>query len=44
MNTATALAGLSGIKARQQETWASGDFAVIAARPATYLETILTLR
>ena len=32
MRTATALAGLSGIKARQQETWASGDFAVIAAR------------
>ena len=32
MNTATALAGLSGIKARQQETWASGDFAVIASR------------
>ena len=32
MTTATALAGLSGIKARQQETWASGDFAVIASR------------
>src|SRR5262249_27853393 len=32
MNTATALAGLSGIKARQQETWASGDFALIASR------------
>jgi len=32
MSTATTLAGLSGIKARQQETWASGDFAVIAAR------------
>ena len=32
MTTATGLAGLSGIKARQQETWASGDFAVIASR------------
>jgi len=32
MNTATALAGLSGIKARQQATWASGDFALIASR------------
>jgi ubiquinone/menaquinone biosynthesis C-methylase UbiE len=32
MNTATARADLSDIKARQQQTWASGDFAVIAAR------------
>src|SRR5262249_59666799 len=32
MNTTAAPAGLSGIKARQQETWASGDFAVIASR------------
>jgi ubiquinone/menaquinone biosynthesis C-methylase UbiE len=32
MHTATARTDLSVIKARQQETWASGDFAVIAAR------------
>ena len=32
MTTATARADLSGIKARQQKTWASGDFAVVAAR------------
>jgi hypothetical protein len=71
MTTATARADLSVIKARQQKTWASGDYAVIASRivlaselledgreravaegldvefrlvPATYLETILTLR
>ena len=32
MTTATARADLSVIKARQQKTWASGDFAVVAAR------------
>ena len=32
MNTATARADLSAVKARQQKTWASGDFAVIASR------------
>lgn len=32
MTTATARADLSAIKARQQKTWASGDFAVVAAR------------
>jgi len=32
MSTATAHADLSVIKSRQKETWASGDFAVIAAR------------
>ena len=32
MTTATARADLSVIKARQQKTWASGDYAVIASR------------
>jgi ubiquinone/menaquinone biosynthesis C-methylase UbiE len=32
MSTATTRADLSAIKARQQKTWASGDFAVVAAR------------
>ena len=32
MTTATARADLSVIKARQQKTWASGDFAVVASR------------
>ena len=32
MTTATARADLSVIKARQQKTWASGDYAVVAAR------------
>ncbi len=32
MSTATARADRSVIKARQQKTWASGDFAVVAAR------------
>jgi ubiquinone/menaquinone biosynthesis C-methylase UbiE len=32
MTTATGRADLSVIKARQQETWASGDYAVIASR------------
>ena len=32
MTTATARANLSVIKARQQKTWASGDYAVIASR------------
>jgi hypothetical protein len=32
MTTATERADLSVIKARQQETWASGDYAVIASR------------
>src|SRR5215831_6289415 len=32
MNTATVLAGLSPVKARQQETWASGDLTVILSR------------
>jgi ubiquinone/menaquinone biosynthesis C-methylase UbiE len=32
MTTATARTDLSAIKARQQQTWASGDFAVVAAR------------
>jgi ubiquinone/menaquinone biosynthesis C-methylase UbiE len=32
MSTATARADLSVIKARQQRTWASGDFAVVATR------------
>src|SRR5215813_15432180 len=32
MTTATARADLSVIKERQQKTWASGDFAVVAAR------------
>ena len=33
MTTATARADLSVIKARQQRTWASGDYAVVAASP-----------
>ena len=32
MTTATARADLSVIKARQQKTWASGDYAVVASR------------
>ena len=32
MTAATARADLSVIKARQQKTWASGDYAVIASR------------
>jgi len=32
MSTATARADLSVIKARQQKTWASGDYAVVASR------------
>jgi SAM-dependent methyltransferase len=32
MSTATARADLSTVKARQQKTWASGDFAVVASR------------
>jgi ubiquinone/menaquinone biosynthesis C-methylase UbiE len=32
MTTATARADLSVVKARQQKTWASGDYAVIASR------------
>jgi ubiquinone/menaquinone biosynthesis C-methylase UbiE len=32
MTTATARADLSVIKLRQQETWASGDYAVVASR------------
>lgn len=32
MTTATARADLSVIKARQQKTWASGDYAIIASR------------
>jgi len=32
MTTEAARAGLSVIKARQQKTWASGDYAVIASR------------
>ena len=32
MTTAAARADLSVIKARQQKTWASGDFAVVASR------------
>ena len=32
MTTATARAGLPVVKARQQKTWASGDYAVIASR------------
>ncbi|HXZ71534.1 MAG TPA: class I SAM-dependent methyltransferase [Streptosporangiaceae bacterium] len=32
MTTATARADLSAIKARQQEAWASGDFAAVASR------------
>jgi len=32
MTTATARADLSVVKARQQKTWASGDFAVVASR------------
>ena len=32
MTAATARADLSVIKARQRKTWASGDYAVVAAR------------
>ena len=32
MTTEAARAGLSVIKARQQKTWASGDYAVVASR------------
>ena len=32
MSTATTRADLSVIKARQQKTWSSGDFAVVASR------------
>ena len=32
MTMATARADLSVIKARQQKTWASGDYAVVASR------------
>lgn len=40
MNTATARADLSAIKARQQQTWASGDFAVVAARTVLVSERL----
>ena len=36
MTTATARADLSVIKARQQKTWASGDYAVIASLRPTW--------
>jgi ubiquinone/menaquinone biosynthesis C-methylase UbiE len=40
MSTGIARADLSAIKARQQETWASGDFAVVAARVALVSERL----
>jgi ubiquinone/menaquinone biosynthesis C-methylase UbiE len=40
MTTATTRADLSAIKARQQQTWASGDFAVVAARTVLVSERL----
>ena len=40
MTAATARADLSAIKARQQKTWASGDFAIVAARVALVSERL----
>jgi hypothetical protein len=36
MTTATARADLSVVKAREQRTWASGDYAVIASLRPTW--------
>src|SRR5579859_1899760 len=40
MTAATARADLSAIKARQQTTWASGDFAVVARRAVLVSERL----
>src|SRR5262249_21434661 len=40
MTTAATRADLAAIKARQQKTWASGDFAVVAARVALVSERL----
>lgn len=40
MSTTTTRADLSAIKARQQRTWSSGDFAVVAARTVLVSERL----
>ena len=39
MNTTAPTLDLAAIKARQQETWSTGDFAVVAARIAWRLRS-----